>query len=206
MRDLVGRGATQLRLAEFAGLEPPVVRRVGTGEKADTSSATRRQTTNDQPKDATVLPFWWSEPHRIENLEELRANVKNQGGSIRQYERLLSAGIIMRRWPQFEWVPPAEHPRSAGLRHALFTAAFGWWSVIGWAITPGVILNNLLGGLDVTAVLMGDRTDETVQARALSDLERAKKRQDIVTVLTLLAVFGVVVLLMVRLMKSEGLM
>lgn len=77
----------------------------------------------------------------------------------------------------FEWVPPGGSPIAAGMRHTLFTAAFGWWSIMGWMITPAIIINNLLGGIDVTRVLAGDQPDEAALAVAYRDLERSEKRQ-----------------------------
>lgn len=82
-----------------------------------------------------IIPIWWSEPHRIENLDELRANIRAKGGSIHQYEQLLSVLVYMQRVPHFEWVPPGGSPTSAGMRHTLFTAALGWWSIMGWMVT-----------------------------------------------------------------------
>jgi hypothetical protein len=68
---------------------------------------------------------------------------------------------------------------AAGRKHALFCALLGWWSIVGFFGTAGAIINNLMGGIDVTKVftmpppLPGQPYDDS----AIRELNTARKRQ-----------------------------
>jgi hypothetical protein len=147
---------------------------------------------------AVGLPIWWSEPYRIENIDYLRRSVKEHGGRIHQYQRMLSMVFVVRRWPQFEWVSPDSTATKVGRKHAAFCAVCGWWSIVGWIFTPALIINNLLGGIDVTEVLSGEKRDEVALERALADLERAEKRQQYVLVSTVALIFVIILVFVIK--------
>jgi hypothetical protein len=129
-----------------------------------------------------VIPIFWTERSAIPNLEELRSKVHQQGGSIVQYQRIYSIFIFSQSSTTFEWVPPGKSRTKAGLKHVAFSCALGWWSAGGMLATPAVIINNLMGGIDVTRILTeppplpGDPFDST----AIAELQRAQKRQQYV--------------------------
>ena len=100
-----------------------------------------------------IIPIFWTERTKIPNLEEMVENYHRHGGSIIQYDRLFSIILFTRRYPKFEWVPPHQTRRAAGKKHALWCFLFGWWSIGGILGTTAMIVNNLLGGIDVTRVL-----------------------------------------------------
>lgn len=168
------------------------------GTPVDGSPAARRSVAKGVAMAGAVavgIPIWWSQPQRIRNIADLRRNVRERGGSIRQYERLVSLLFFMRRDSAFEWVPPDGSPLRAGLKHVVYCLLLGWWSILGWMLTPAIVVNNLLGGVDVTAVLSTDQPEPLALEAALNELRRTAKRQQRVLVGTLLTIFIVVVLL-----------
>jgi hypothetical protein len=72
-------------------------------------------------------------------------------------EVLLSSTIefslYTQRYPKFEWVPPDTARCTAGRKHALCCFLLGWWSIGGLFATGAMVINNLLGGIDVTRIL-----------------------------------------------------
>jgi hypothetical protein len=126
-----------------------------------------------------VISIFWTQKTTIRNLPELLDNYHKHGGSIVQYDRVFSIILYMQRSPKFEWVPPNTTRRAAGLKHALWCCLLGWWSITGFFATSGAIINNLMGGVDVTKVLTsppplpGQPFDNT----ALKELEAARRRQ-----------------------------
>jgi hypothetical protein len=146
-----------------------------------------------------MIPIIWSTPTSIRNIEDLRDRVERHGGAIVQYERVVSVIVYSRMESRFEWVPPDTSHRAAGLKHAGACALLGWWSIPGFFWTSGAIINNLLGGLDVTDVLLrrgDDREDSVALDRALRDLRSAERRSQIVLVAWLLIVLGLIVVLL----------
>jgi hypothetical protein len=82
-------------------------------------------------------------------------------------------------YPVFELVPQGTTRRAAGRKHALWCCLLGWWSIPGFFGTAGSIINNLMGGIDVTKILTtppplpGQPFDST----ALEELQAARQRQ-----------------------------
>ena len=87
-------------------------------------------------------------------LAALREKVLLGGGLIVQYDRILSALIAAETRPVFEWIGPGESRAMAGVKHALFCVAFGFWSIPGLLVTPAIIVTNLMGGLNVTEAIV----------------------------------------------------
>src|SRR6476659_6952282 len=100
-----------------------------------------------------IIPIFWSRKTAIRNLPGLLENYRKFGGAIIQYERVYSILVYSQRSPTFEWVAPNTTRRVVGAKHALWCFLFGWWSITGFFWTAGSIINNLMGGIDVTRVL-----------------------------------------------------
>ena len=126
-----------------------------------------------------VIPIFWTEKTKIRNLPELLDNHQKHGGQIVEYRRIFSVLIFSRMYPVYEWVPPDTTRQTAGRKHALFCCLLGWWSIFGFFGTAGAIINNLMGGIDVTKVLTlppplpGQPYDDS----AIRELNAARKRQ-----------------------------
>jgi hypothetical protein len=126
-----------------------------------------------------IIPIFWTQKARIPNLQELLDNYQRHGGSIVQYDRVFSVIVYMQRYPKFEWVSPTTARRAAGFKHALWCCLLGWWSPLGFFATTGAIINNVMGGIDVTKILTsppplpGQPFDQT----ALKELGAAQRRQ-----------------------------
>jgi hypothetical protein len=79
-----------------------------------------------------------------------------------------------------------------GFGHALFCFLFGWWSPAGIIWTLPAVVNNLFGGVDVTKVftqpppLPGQPWD----AAAFADYVASRRRQGILSILSLVLVVG----------------
>src|SRR6266496_3699313 len=126
-----------------------------------------------------MIPIYWTQTTMIPNLPQLVDSYHKHGGAIVEYERVFSVLVYSQRSPVFEWVPPGTTRRSAGLKHALWCGLLGWWSITGFFWTAGSIINNLMGGIEITKVftspplLPGQQPDTTV----LRELQAPRKRQ-----------------------------
>ena len=126
-----------------------------------------------------MIPIYWTERTSIPNLQVLLDQVRQHGGSIVEYQRVFSFIFVTQSFPVFDWVPPGTSRRVAGLKHVLFCGTLGWWSVTGLFWTPAALINNLMGGVDLTKVftqpppLPGQPFDNA----AITELNRARKRQ-----------------------------
>jgi len=92
----------------------------------------------------------WTEQAKIKNLPTLLEHVRLRGGSIVQYDHVVSACIIGQRMPYYEWVGPGKSRPLAGVKHAALCLVLGWWSLPGTLWTPMAIAHNLTGGVDAT--------------------------------------------------------
>lgn len=146
-----------------------------------------------------IILIFWSQKTTIPNLQELLDNYHKHGGAIVQYERVFSILIYSQRTPKFEWVALNTTRRAAGFKHALWCFLLGWWSIAGLFWTAGSIINNLMGGIDVTRVLTsppplpGQPYDDS----AVRELEAARKRQQYAFLVFLLVLLVVVVIFFV---------
>jgi hypothetical protein len=146
-----------------------------------------------------IIPIFWSQKATIPNLEELLANYRQHGGAIVQYERVLSAVIYSQRTHKFEWVGPGTTRRAVGCKHALWCFFLGWWSITGFVWTAGAILNNLMGGIDVTRVLTSPPPlpGQPHDTEAIRELQAARKRQQYVFLAFLLGLLVLVLIFFV---------
>ena len=126
-----------------------------------------------------MIPIYWTERTSIPKLQELLNKVREHGGSIVEYQRVFAVILFTRSFPVFDWVPPGASRTTAGLKHVLFCGILGWWSIAGLFWTPAALINNLMGGVDLTKVftqpppLPGAPFDNT----ATAELNQARKRQ-----------------------------
>ena len=145
-----------------------------------------------------IIPIFWREKTKIRNLPELMDKFHKHGGLIVEYQRIFSIFVFSRMYPVYEWVSPDTTRQVTGRKHALFCCLLGWWSIMGLFWTAGAIINNLMGGVDVTKVLMmpppipGQPYDDS----AIRELNSARKRQGY-AFLVFLFVFLLLVLILI---------
>ncbi len=151
-----------------------------------------------------IIPIFWGEKTKIRNLPELLQNYRQSGGSIVEYRRIFSVLIFSRMYPVYEWVPPNTTRYAAGRKHALFCGLLGWWSIMGFFGTASIIINDLMGGIDVTKILTmppplpGQPFDDS----AIRELNAARKRQGYVFVIFLFALLLLVLILVSPYLKQ----
>jgi len=149
-----------------------------------------------------IIPLIWTQKSTIPNLQKLLDNYHEHGGVIVQYERVVSLLVFSWRATKFEWVGPHTTRRAVGCKYALWNFLLGWWSVPGFFWTIGAIINNLMGGIDVTRVLAlppplpGQPFDET----AVREMKDAQKRQQY----ALLGVLFIILILIVVFVVIPG--
>lgn len=134
----------------------------------------------------------------LETLDELRENVREHGGALIEYYRVWSFLLVAEMSRRVERVPPGKSRLRAGLKHVAYLFALGWWSIGGFFLTPAAIINNLMGGIDVTDVLTERLPTDRVRypGGARFELERARKRQQSVFLVYLLALLVLIVLVL----------
>ena len=97
----------------------------------------------------------WSERASVKDLPALKQQLYRHGGEIVQYQCIMSAIFFARTTNYLEWVPPYSSRFSVGLKYVLQSLLLGWWSLPGLLFTPPIIINDLLGGADVTDLYVG---------------------------------------------------
>ena len=146
-----------------------------------------------------MIPISFETKTTIPKLPEMIANVQRHGGSIVQYWHAFSIVLYMQRSPVFRYVPPGKSHKIAGIPPAVFCGLLGWWSAVGWLVTPPLVVMNLLGGTDMTRILVPAPPPLPGQQPDLSaheELHRAQKRQGYV----FLAYLGLLLILAAYLM------
>lgn len=144
-----------------------------------------------------IIPIFWKEKARIQNLPDLLDKHQKCGGQIVEYRRIFSILVFSRIYPVYEWISPQTTRHAAGRKHALFCALLGWWSIVGFFGTAGAIINNLMGGIDVTKVftmpppLPGQPYDNS----AIRELNAARKRQGYAFVIFLFILLFIILIL-----------
>jgi hypothetical protein len=95
-----------------------------------------------------------SEYHDISNLNDLREQVRRNGGQIVVFKSCLSA--VFATWVRENavWIAPGESSMLRGFVHSLPTLLCGWASLFGLFIAPMAMCFNLSGGRDVTQLLL----------------------------------------------------
>jgi hypothetical protein len=91
----------------------------------------------------------------LKELPAIKEKYRQKGGRVVWYQRVTSAVLVSWDTTHLEWIPPYSTSLWFGLRHALWTALFGWWSFHGLWCAPAAILTNVFGGVDVTELVSG---------------------------------------------------
>jgi len=144
-----------------------------------------------------IIPIFWREKTKIKNLPELMENYQRHGGQIVEYRRIFSIILFSRMYPVYEWVSQETTRKAAGRKRALFCGLLDWWSIMGFFGTAGSIINNLMGGIDVTKVLTmpppisGQPYDDS----AIRELNAARKRQNYAFVIFLFVLLLLILIL-----------
>jgi len=120
------------------------------------------------------------------------------GGAIVEYKRVWSLGVVTKTIPVLEWIAPGRSRRSAGIKHAAFCFAFGWWAPVGLLGTLPVIFNNLLGGLNVTEVLAPPPLADMRASPVPSVMYKEEQRQKFITSAGIAAVIAALIYLAYR--------
>jgi hypothetical protein len=132
----------------------------------------------------------WTERGQTPNLSEMQANVQRHGGAIVEYEIVFSPVLFSRTTKHLEWVPPYHSRSGVGFKYVLWCLAIGWWSLPGLFLNPPAIINNLMGGADVTGLIVPTATVER-QATAKKELKKVTERFGLIILgLFLLAIAG----------------
>lgn len=138
------------------------------------------------------MVFNWSRPVKIPNLRQLLENVREKGGAIIEYQSIVSLLIVSEASPKFVWVAPSGNRKTAGLKYVILSCICGWWSITGLFWTPNAIIGNLMGGLDVTKMLLNP--DSPLEPDTILELTRAQKRHQLAFLAFLLIVLGIIAL------------
>jgi hypothetical protein len=106
--------------------------------------------------------------------------------------------------PFYEWVAPGKSRIIAGLRHAAFSAVLGWWSPMGAITNLSVVINDLAGGVDVTAYFRPEdpfvRAGELTATEQLTvDLKRKERVHAVTCVISLFAYIAVAIVVAYKL-------
>jgi hypothetical protein len=133
----------------------------------------------------------WTVPARAAQLPALRENIHRHGGIIVQYQRIYSLILFSLKTTHWIWVPPYRSRRAIGLEFALPSLLFGLWSLPGFLSTPTVILNNILGGAEVTGLVAGPPflKEQQNRAAAIKELDKIKNRERYVLLLMVVLLF-----------------
>jgi hypothetical protein len=139
-----------------------------------------------------MIPIHWTSRTEIPNLEALLESHRHHGGAIVEYKRVWAALVFASSSPRLEWVAPGQSRVLAGLKHTLFSAALGWWSLGGFFMTIQALVQNLMGGIEVTGVFTAPAPapGQPFDARALRELDRARRAQAVIFAMVLLLILA----------------
>src|SRR5580765_4135878 len=127
----------------------------------------------------------------IRNLPELQEQCRNQGGSIVEYQRVLSLIYFSVSETKVVWMPPDQSRFLTGFKHAGYCVLLGLWSPIAIFFLPYALIKNLSGGIDVTKVLTSP-PDQPIDEAVAAAYLRSKNRHGILAFLCYALVLGVI--------------
>ena len=154
-----------------------------------------------------ILPWFWTEETKIPNLDMLVAKQREQGGALVEYQHVWSLLVFSRATPRIVWVPPGANRSLAGLRPAAFCAVFGWWSAAGFFWTISALIKNLMGGVDVTAILTADEASQAILPSYVPTQEaqrEAKSQARVLVAVLFMILAGLFFFLVLPSMKRAG--
>jgi hypothetical protein len=115
--------------------------------------------------------------------EEIREHVAN-GGQLVSYYYCLTCLYTMQGMSDVYVVHGRWDRVKAGLGYTLMTFVLGWWSPLGFVLTPIYALLNLTGGVDVTESVLADLKVQAIASRIVAssfqglDSEAIRSPQD----------------------------
>jgi hypothetical protein len=126
-----------------------------------------------------------------------------EGGSIIEYERVVSCLIVSQKSSHYVWVPPNGSRLLRSLPDTLLTLLFGWWSIHGFFWTIGVLISNLAGGRDATEELLDATQGGNVELaqQAVDDELRGRRKESVRAVLQFAGIILGIVLVFGTLIK-----
>jgi hypothetical protein len=146
-----------------------------------------------------MMHFEWTQRGQAPHLPQMIESLERHGGAIVQYEIIFSGIMFSRTTTHLEWVPPYRSRSGAGFKYALWSLAIGWWSLPGLVLTPIAIVNNLLGGTNVTGIVAPGVNPAATATLARKQLKAAESRFGlmvlgmfllILSLITLIAIYG----------------
>jgi hypothetical protein len=98
-----------------------------------------------------VIHFHWNRPADLTKVPELVQKVRSHGGALIEYAWVGSALLFTYRRTHIVWLRPGGSRVARGLGYTLISTLLGWWSLLGIFWTIQTLVQNLMGGVDVTA-------------------------------------------------------
>ncbi len=141
-----------------------------------------------------MINLEFKDPKAIENLPMLLAYHEQHGGMIVEYRRVWSLLFVSHMTSRLEWVPPGESRLVHGLKHTLFCFFLGWWSLGGFFATIGALVNNLMGGIDVTPLCapQEDQSREEWERETTQHIQAQEKLRQVALVFALFLIMGII--------------
>lgn len=90
----------------------------------------------------------------IRKLALLRNRIRTDGGRIVVYQSMWSLLLLCGIHEKAVWIAPGKSRRWRGLLHSLTTMLIGWPSLEGIFVAPLILSQNLVGGRDITQLVM----------------------------------------------------
>ena len=149
-------------------------------------------------RSALVIDIHWTQRGKVPNLPEMQANLEKHGGAIVQYEIVFSAILFSRTTKHLEWVPSYRSRSGAGFKYALWCLAIGWWSLSGLFLTPAAVVNNLMGGVDVTGIAAPASGSFASQATTKREIRKSNERFGLVMLGLFLLIIGAILLIVIH--------
>ena len=144
-----------------------------------------------------MIPIQWTTQSGQKNLPELLEKLKREGGSVVEYRYVFSAIIFSQVSTKLVWVPEHRSHSLHGLIISIPTMLLGWWSIQGFFWTLGVIISNLLGGINVTELFTTPPDDDELSAEIIRKIERQRRIQQWSFVGVLLIILAVIIIFFV---------
>ncbi len=143
-----------------------------------------------------MIPFTYSSGRPIRYLPKLLKKYNKRGGSIIEFQRVVSCFILSRKSSHYVWVPPNGNPALRSLPDTITTLLFGWWSLHGLFWTIEVLFTNLAGGRDATRdILKATGGGDVALAQAMIDEQIAEgRRESVRAVLQLVGIIAAIFL------------
>jgi hypothetical protein len=144
-----------------------------------------------------MIPIQWTTEGNQKDLPDLIEKLKAEGGAIVEYRSVFSFIILSHMSSKLVWVPEERSHSFQGLVSSIPTLFLGWWSINGFFWTLGVVMSNILGGLDVSELFLVHPEDAELSAEIVSKIESQRKIQQYAFVGILLLVLILIIVFLV---------